>query len=129
MSAAPLKLEASGVKLAFYNERMKRQLPVLAGIDLSVREGELLSIVGPSGCGKSTFLSAVDGLVKLTSGTIRVDGRVVTAPGPGRAVVFQQDSLFPWRTVSRNMAYGLELQKRLSKEEIRKRASALVELV
>jgi NitT/TauT family transport system ATP-binding protein len=129
MSAAPLKLEASGVKLAFYNERMKRQLPVLAGIDLAVREGELLSIVGPSGCGKSTFLSAVDGLVKLTQGTIKVDGRAVTAPGPDRAMVFQQDSLFPWRTVLRNVAYGLELQNRVSKDEIRKRASALVELV
>ena len=128
-SARRVKLEASGVKLAFYNERMKRQLPVLAGIDLSVREGELVSIVGPSGCGKSTFLSAVDGLVKLTSGTIKVDGRTVTAPGPDRAMVFQQDSLFPWRTVLRNVAYGLELQKRLSKDEMRKRASALVELV
>src|SRR4029079_6267176 len=53
----------------------------------------------------------------------------VTAPGPDRAMVFQQDSLFPWRTVSRNVAYGLELQKRLSKDEMRKRASALVELV
>ena len=129
MSAAPLKLEASGVKLAFYNERMKRQLSVLAGIDLAVREGELVSIVGPSGCGKSTFLSAVDGLVKVNSGTIKVDGRVVSAPGPDRAMVFQQDSLFPWRTVSRNVAYGLELQNRLAKDEIRKRASALVELV
>src|ERR1051326_653339 len=128
-SARPVKLEASGVKLAFYNERMKRQLPVLGGIDLSVREGELVSIVGPSGCGKSTFLSAVDGLVKLTGGTIKVDGRIVTAPGPDRAMVFQQDSLFPWRTVSRNVLYGLELQNRLSKDEMRKRASALVELV
>jgi NitT/TauT family transport system ATP-binding protein len=124
-----VKLEAKGVKLAFYNERMKRQLVVLGGIDLSVREGELVSIVGPSGCGKSTFLSAVDGLVKLTQGTIRVDGRTVTAPGPDRAMVFQQDSLFPWRTVLRNVAYGLELQKRQSRDEISKRASALVELV
>ena len=101
---------------AFYNERMKRQLPVLAGIDLRVHEGELVAIVGPSGCGKSTFLGAVDGLVKLTGGEIRVDGKVVTAPGPDRAMVFQQDSLFPWRTVSRNVMYGLELQKRLPKE-------------
>jgi NitT/TauT family transport system ATP-binding protein len=124
-----VKLEAEGVRLAFYNERMKRQLPVLAGIDLRVYEGELLAIVGPSGCGKSTFLSAVDGLAKLTGGEIRVDGRVVTAPGPDRAMVFQQDSLFPWRTVSRNVMYGLELQKRLTKDEMRKRAAALVDLV
>jgi ABC-type cobalamin/Fe3+-siderophores transport system ATPase subunit len=91
----PIKLEASGVRLAFYNERMKRQLPVLSGIDLSVREGELVAIVGPSGCGKSTFLSAVDGLVKISGGDIKVDGKRVERPGPDRAVVFQQDSLFP----------------------------------
>jgi NitT/TauT family transport system ATP-binding protein len=124
-----VKLEAKGVRLAFANERMKRQLAVLGGIDLEVREGELVAIVGPSGCGKSSFLNAVDGLVKLTGGDIRVDGRIVTAPGPDRAMVFQQDSLFPWRTVSRNVMYGLELQKRLSKEEMRSRAIGLVDLV
>ena len=127
--ARPLKLEASGVRLAFYNERMKRQLPVLAGIDLSVREGELVAIVGPSGCGKSTFLSAVDGLVKLTGGTIKVDGKQVDKPGSDRAMVFQQDSLFPWRTVARNIAYGLELQKRTSKDQIGTRAQTLIDLV
>ena len=125
----PIKLEASGVRLAFYNERMKRQLPVLAGIDLSVREGELVAIVGPSGCGKSTFLSAVDGLMKLTGGDIKVNGKRVEAPGPDRAMVFQQDSLFPWRTVARNVAYGLELQKRLPKDQIRARAQTLIDLV
>ena len=125
----PIKLEASGVRLAFYNERMKRQLPVLAGIDLSVREGELVAIVGPSGCGKSTFLSAVDGLVKLTGGDIKVDGKRVERPGSDRAMVFQQDSLFPWRTVARNVAYGLELQRRMGKEKIHARAEALIDLV
>jgi NitT/TauT family transport system ATP-binding protein len=124
-----IKLEASGVRLAFYNERMKRQLPVLAGIDLSVREGELVAIVGPSGCGKSTFLSAVDGLVKISGGDIKVDGKRVDRPGPDRAVVFQQDSLFPWRTVARNIAYGLELQRRLPKAQIRARAQTLIDLV
>jgi len=124
-----VKLEARDVRLAFYNERMKRQLTVLAGIDLTVREGELVAIVGPSGCGKSTFLNAVDGLVKTTRGEIRVDGRIVTAPGPDRAMVFQQDSLFPWRTVLRNVMYGLELQKRLPQEAMKKRAADLVELV
>ena len=129
MSALPLKLEAKGVRLAFANERMKRHLPVLAGIDLIVREGELVAIVGPSGCGKSSFLNAVDGLVKLSGGEIRVDGKAVTAPGPDRAMVFQQDSLFPWRTVMRNVMYGLELQGRLPKEQMRARAGALVDLV
>jgi NitT/TauT family transport system ATP-binding protein len=128
-STRPPKLEAKGVRLAFYNERMKRQLTVLNGIDLTVREGELVAIVGPSGCGKSTFLNAVDGLVKITGGDIRVDGKSVAAPGPDRAMVFQQDSLFPWRTVLRNVAYGLELQKRLSQNEMNNRATALVDLV
>jgi NitT/TauT family transport system ATP-binding protein len=129
MDQQAVKLEARNVRLAFYNERMKRELPVLAGIDLSVPEGDLIAIVGPSGCGKSTFLAAVDGLVKPTGGEIRVDGRPVTAPGSDRAMVFQQDSLFPWRTVSKNVIYGLELQKRMSPEEIRAKANALIDLV
>jgi NitT/TauT family transport system ATP-binding protein len=124
-----VKLQAKGVRLAFANERMKRRLAVLGGIDLEVREGELVAIVGPSGCGKSSFLNAVDGLVKLTGGEIRVDGQCVTAPGPDRAMVFQQDSLFPWRTVLRNVSYGLELQRRVPGEDARRRAAALVELV
>ncbi|HEY4266096.1 MAG TPA: ATP-binding cassette domain-containing protein, partial [Micropepsaceae bacterium] len=122
-----VKLAARGVRLSFANERMKRQLPVLGGIDLEVREGELVAIVGPSGCGKSSFLNAVDGLVKLTGGDIRVDGKTIVSPGPDRAMVFQQDSLFPWRTVLGNVTYGLELQKRLPKEEMRARAAALVD--
>ncbi len=64
--------------------------------------------MGPSGCGKTTFLSVVDGLIAATSGRILVDGKVVTKPGPDRAVVFQDASLLPWRTVLKNVLYGLE---------------------
>jgi NitT/TauT family transport system ATP-binding protein len=85
--------------------------------------------VGPSGCGKTTFLNAVDGLLRVTGGEIRLDGRVVDRPGPDRAFVFQHDSLFPWRTVLQNVGYGLELQGRLGKAEIRERAQKLIELV
>ncbi len=127
--SAQVKLESDGVRLAFNNERMKRRLLVLDGIDLTVFTGELVAIVGPTGCGKSTFLSAVDGLVKTDAGSIKVDGHAVTAPGPDRAVVFQQDSLFPWYTVMRNVTYGLELQRRLSKAEIAERGATLIELV
>jgi NitT/TauT family transport system ATP-binding protein len=102
---------------------------VLAGIDFKVFEGELVAIVGPSGCGKTTFLNAVDGLVTLTGGEILVDGAPVTRPGPDRALVFQNDSLFPWRTVLHNVTYGLELQGRLSKKEMNERALGLVDLV
>jgi NitT/TauT family transport system ATP-binding protein len=101
----------------------------LKPLHFDIREGEFLSIVGPSGCGKTTFLNAVDGLVRVTSGEIRLDGRMVDRPGPDRAFVFQHDSLFPWRTVLQNVSYGLELQRRLGRPEIRERAQRLIELV
>jgi NitT/TauT family transport system ATP-binding protein len=127
--ARPAKLDVRAVTLEHFNERTQRTLRVLDGIDLQVGEGELVSIVGPSGCGKTTFLNAVDGLARVTSGEIRLDGRVVDRPGPDRAFVFQHDSLFPWRTVLENVSYGLELQRRLGKAEIRERAQRLIELV
>jgi len=100
------KLEVRGVSLDLYNERTRKSLPVLRDLDFEVFDGELVSIVGPSGCGKSTFLNAVDGLIRVTSGEILVDGRAVRGPGPDRAMVFQHDSLFPWRTVRENVMYG-----------------------
>jgi NitT/TauT family transport system ATP-binding protein len=129
LQAMPVKLKADSVKLNYYNDRTKRDLSVLDGVDFSVNEGELVSIVGPSGCGKSTFLAAVDGLVSIDGGRILIDEREVRKPGPDRGLVFQQDSLFPWRTVLRNVAYGLEIQKTFSKEEIAARARKFVELV
>jgi NitT/TauT family transport system ATP-binding protein len=123
------KLDVRHVSLEHYNERTQQALAVLDDIDLQLQEGELVSIVGPSGCGKTTFLNAVDGLIAVTGGEIRVDGRLVDRPGSDRAFVFQHDSLFPWRTVVRNITYGLELQGRLGKSERRERAAALVDLV
>ena len=125
----PLKMVARDVRLEFFNERICQSLHVLDGIDLSVREGELVSIVGPSGCGKSTFIAAVDGLTKIDGGEIRVGDTIVTKPGPDRAMVFQHDSLFPWRTVLQNVMYGLELQQRMPKSAMIDRARGLVELV
>src|SRR5262245_21128619 len=108
-AAGPAKLDVRGVSLALYTERTDQSLLVLRDIDLAVRTGKLVSVVGPSGCGKSTFLNAVDGLIAVTSGQILVDDRVVERPGPDRAMVFQHDSLFPWRTVIDNVMYGLDL--------------------
>jgi NitT/TauT family transport system ATP-binding protein len=88
----------------------------VGGIDLSVADGEFVVIVGPSGSGKSTFLMAIDGLQPMSRGTLMVDGKVVTGPGHDRAVVFQDASLMPWRSVLDNVAYGLELAGR-GKEE------------
>jgi NitT/TauT family transport system ATP-binding protein len=126
---APVKLEARGVALDYDFKRLNQRLRVLERIDLQVFEREFLCIVGPSGCGKSSFLSAVDGLTPLTRGQILIDGRQVTAPGPDRAVVFQNDSLFPWRTVLQNVMYGTELHGRMGRSEMIDRARWLVDLV
>jgi nitrate/nitrite transport system ATP-binding protein len=82
--------------------------PVLRGIDLQVRRGEFISLIGHSGCGKSTVLNIVAGLLKATSGGVIVDNREVNAPGPDRAVVFQNHSLLPWLTVSQNVEIAVE---------------------
>lgn len=127
--SAPIKLKARNVLLNYHNSRSRKDLCVLDGIDLDILEGELVSIVGPSGCGKSTFLSAVDGLIAIHGGEIRIDDRKVTQPGRDRGLVFQHDSLFPWRTVLRNVAYGLEMQRSLPRSEVLARARKFVELV
>ncbi|HMG79407.1 MAG TPA: ABC transporter ATP-binding protein [Xanthobacteraceae bacterium] len=102
------KLEAQDVRLAYPQPRAGTQLVALDGVNLQVMDGEFVAIVGPSGCGKTTFLSVVDGLIAATGGRVLVDGEVVTRPGPDRAVVFQDASLLPWRTVLGNVRYGLE---------------------
>ena len=129
MTPRPIKLDVRNASLERHNERTGQRLAVLDGIDLTVFEGELVSIVGPSGCGKTSLLNAVDGLLRLTAGDILLDGRRVEKPGPDRAMVFQHDCLFPWRTVAGNIAYGLELQGRLTRREMRARVDAHIELV
>ncbi|MDE2606531.1 MAG: ABC transporter ATP-binding protein [Burkholderiales bacterium] len=82
--------------------------PVLRGIDLDVRRGEFISLIGHSGCGKSTMLNIVAGLLEASSGGVIVDGREVNAPGPDRAVVFQNHSLLPWLTVYQNVELAVD---------------------
>ena len=82
--------------------------PVLKGIDLNVRRGEYISLIGHSGCGKSTVLNIVAGLLRATSGGVLVDNREVNAPGPDRAVVFQNHSLLPWLTVYQNVEIAVD---------------------
>ncbi|GAB2810991.1 ABC transporter ATP-binding protein [Lentzea nigeriaca] len=81
----------------------------LDSVNLTVSPREFLCVVGASGSGKSTLLSLVAGLTMPTSGQITIEGHPITGPGPDRGLVFQAGSLYPWRTVERNVAFGLEL--------------------
>jgi len=83
------------------------EIAALHGIDLTIREGEFVSIVGSSGCGKSTLLRIIAGLENGYSGDVRIGGRRISGPGLDRGMVFQEHRLIPWLTVEKNVAFGL----------------------
>ena len=80
---------------------------VLRDVNLRIEKGEYVSIIGHSGCGKSTLLNIVAGLLQASEGGVLLEGREVNAPGPDRAVVFQNHSLLPWLTVRENVALAV----------------------
>ena len=120
---------ARGVRVHYWRTRARSTLLAVDGVDLDVRAGEFVAIVGPSGCGKTTFLNAVDGLVPVTGGSLTLNDTPIRGPGPDRAMVFQQPSLLPWRTVLDNVRYGLELQRRVPRREATRRSREFVRLV
>jgi NitT/TauT family transport system ATP-binding protein len=121
------KIELRDLRKAF--ERPDgSQFVVLEGVNLSVEDRAFVAIIGPSGSGKSTFLFLIAGLDSPTSGAVLVDGEEVRGPGRERGVVFQEDAIFPWRTVLRNVEYGLELQ-RVPKGERRETARHYLKMV
>jgi len=81
----------------------------LAGVSLTIEEGQFVCLLGPSGCGKSTLLNLIAGLDRADSGRVTLDGREITGPGPERSVMFQDSALFPWLSVRKNVDFGLEL--------------------
>ena len=95
-------------------------------VDLQVRDGEIYCLLGPSGCGKTTVLNMVAGFESASTGKVLVDGQSVATPGPDRAVVFQEPTLFPWLTVLGNIAFGLELAA-VDRDATRERAMRYVE--
>jgi NitT/TauT family transport system ATP-binding protein len=125
-SNGAIKLEAQNIWKLF--SRRGESVEALHDVSIQVGAGEFVSIVGASGCGKTTLLRIVDGLVAPTRGAIRVNGQPVSGPGPDRGFVFQQDALFPWRTVLDNVVFGLEVQGR-AKRETRERANGFLQLV
>ena len=102
-----------------------REVVALQDINLEIRRSEFVCLLGPSGCGKSTLLDIVAGFTFPTSGAVTIDGHAVSGPGPDRGMVFQEYALFPWMTVEKNIAFGLELKK-MSKAEIREKVDMLL---
>ncbi|MBB1631063.1 ABC transporter [Cupriavidus sp. UME77] len=94
-------------------------LPVLSRVSLTAEPGEFVALLGPSGCGKSTLLRLVAGLEPPRRGTLAVDGVPIGGPDPSRVVVFQDPTLYPWRTVWDNAALGLEARGLLSSQRER----------
>lgn len=88
------------------------------GASLQVEPGEFVCLLGPSGCGKSTLMNTVAGFVKPTSGSVRVDDKLIENPGFDRGMVFQHHSLFPWKTVRDNIAFGPLMAKKGRNEAI-----------
>ncbi|MET0901964.1 MAG: ABC transporter ATP-binding protein [Acidimicrobiales bacterium] len=101
-------LTAKGITKEFPGRRRHPAVVALDGVDLHVEQGELVCIVGASGCGKSTLLNIIGGLETASSGEVWLGGDLVIGPGADRGMVFQGYSLFPWRSVRENVAFGLE---------------------
>ena len=101
---------------------------ILEDINLEVKDGEFICLLGPSGCGKSTMLNLIAGLDSPTNGTLKIDGKYITKPGPDRTMMFQESALFPWLNVIDNVTFGMKLAK-LDREEREKRADIYLEMV
>jgi len=91
-------------------EKGNKRIVAIDGLSLTVFKNEFFCIVGPSGCGKTTLLKVIAGLEKPTSGKVMLEGTEVERPGADRGMVFQEFGLFPWRSVTKNIEFGLEIK-------------------
>ncbi|BDU39248.1 ABC transporter ATP-binding protein [Vibrio nigripulchritudo] len=108
----------------------KGEFVALKNVDLTIKEGEFISLIGHSGCGKSTVLNLVAGLYDPTDGGVILDGREVDGPGPERAVVFQNHSLLPWLSVYQNVELAIkQIAAGKSKTWVREQVSHYLDLV
>ena len=123
-----MDLEFSEVSKEYGHADREGKLSVLDRISFSAGSNEFVCLLGPSGCGKSTLLKMAAGLEQATSGTVSLGGEKITAPRSGCSMVFQDYALFPWLTVERNIAFGLELQG-LDHESVRQSVARLIRLV
>ncbi|MFI4987410.1 MAG: ABC transporter ATP-binding protein [Alphaproteobacteria bacterium] len=126
MSPTAVKLSTRGLSKVFRKKNV--EIEALRDISIDVRDGEFVSVVGASGCGKTTFLKLLDGLIAPSAGTVAIDGKTIDRPGSKIAFVFQHDGLLPWRTVTDNTVFGLEIQGRKGAES-KRIAKAILRLV
>lgn len=114
MSAAgrPARIVLDDLTKTFGGGRAQA-VPAVDHVSFQIHEGEFVALIGPSGCGKSTILNVVAGLIPITGGRVLVDDNEVRfgKPTPKTGYVFQRDTVYPWRTVRRNIGYGLELAR------------------
>jgi nitrate/nitrite transport system ATP-binding protein len=122
-------IEVQNVEMVFSTR--KGRFHALREIDLKVERGEFVTLIGHSGCGKSTLLNLIAGLTRPTSGVLLCDNREIAAPGPERAVVFQNHSLLPWLTCFENVHLAVErvFAATEKKDQLKARTQAALELV
>ncbi|WP_051400133.1 ABC transporter ATP-binding protein [Haloechinothrix halophila] len=120
------QLRLTGVRKTFHRDR--KTVEALRDVSFEVPRGQFLSALGPSGCGKSTMLHIIGGFETATSGSVHLDGKPVTAPGRDRGMMFQQATLFPWKTVQANVAWPL-LVDGWKRKHARERARELLATV
>ena len=123
-----MELEIRNLTVEFRMKRTGERVRALDSLSLRLEPGRFVTIVGPSGCGKTTLLKSIAGLIRPTSGEILIQGHRVERPGAERAIVFQTPALLPWRTVLRNVSYGLELQG-VSAHRAQEKARRYIEMV
>ncbi|MCZ8259968.1 MAG: ABC transporter ATP-binding protein [Beijerinckiaceae bacterium] len=122
------KLVIQNVSRVFPGVHGGAPVTALQPTDLTIGDNDFVTILGPSGCGKSTLLRMVAGLDRPSTGTIALDGRAVTRPGPDRGMVFQSYTLFPWLTIAENIAFGLR-EKGVGVKESREIVAAYIDRV
>lgn len=110
-------IQIRDVWMSFPGKTADKPVHVLEQVNLTVNAGEFVCIVGPSGCGKSTLLNIIGGFLKESKGSVRVEGKAVNGPDPGRIFVFQENGVFPWLTVAENVGFGLLSRPAREREE------------